>query len=91
MNMFSYWTINVIFDILKMELPMGLCVGLLYAFRLKDYYESMYVFFAFPVGVVPFTYGFSFFFSSEWGAQFFTVVLNLTAMMFLPIGIYVMQ
>jgi hypothetical protein len=36
--MFSYWTINVIFDILKMELPMMMCVGLLYAFKLEDYY-----------------------------------------------------
>ena len=38
MNMFSYWTINVIFDIVKMELPMMMCVGLLYAFKLEDYY-----------------------------------------------------
>ena len=90
MNMFSYWTINVIFDIFKMELPMMMCVGLLYAFSLEEYYESMYVFFAFPVGVVPFTHGISFLFQTEWGAQFFTVVLNLSAMMFLPIGIFLM-
>jgi ATP-binding cassette subfamily A (ABC1) protein 3 len=68
MNMFSYWTINVLFDIFKMEIPMALCVGLLYAFRLKDYYPSMYVFFLFPVGVVPFTHGLSFLFGTEWSA-----------------------
>lgn len=32
MNLFSYWTINVLFDIFKMEIPMMMCVGLLYAF-----------------------------------------------------------
>lgn len=68
MNLFSYWCINVIFDIIKMEIPMAMCVGLLYAFRLKEYYMSMYVFFLFPVGVVPFTHGTSFLFQTEWSA-----------------------
>jgi ATP-binding cassette subfamily A (ABC1) protein 3 len=91
MNMFSYWTINVLFDICKMEIPMGLCVGLLYAFRLQEYYMSMYVFFAFPIGVVPFTHAFSFFFKTEWSAQLFTIVINLVGLMFMPIGIFFME
>jgi ATP-binding cassette, subfamily A (ABC1), member 3 len=62
MNLFSYWAINVLFDIIKMEIPMLLCIGLIFAFRLSDYYMSLYVFLLFPVGVVPFTHGFSFLF-----------------------------
>lgn len=91
MNLFSYWTINVLFDIVKMEIPMCLCVGLLYAFQLEEYYQAMYVFFAFPVGVVPFTHGLSFLFKTEWSAQLLTIVINLAGLMFLPIGIFFMQ
>ena len=41
------------------------------------------VLFAWPLGVVPFVHAISFFFSSEWSAQFFTVFLNIAVMMVL--------
>ena len=91
MNMCSYWFINVLFDIFKMEIPMVLSVGLLFAFQLEEYYQSAFVFLLFPIGVVPFTHAMSFLFASEWSAQFSTIVLNLGAMMFTPLIVFVMQ
>lgn len=68
MNICSYWIVNLLFDILKMEIPMVLCCVLLYAFELVEYFPAMFVFVAYPVGVVPFTHATSFLFTSEWSA-----------------------
>lgn len=62
MNICSYWIVNLLFDILKMEIPMVICCALLYAFEMKDYFSAMFVFVAFPLGVVPFTHATSFLF-----------------------------
>lgn len=34
MNLCSYWIVNLLFDILKMEVPMIICCVLLYSFEL---------------------------------------------------------
>ena len=62
MNLCSYWIVNILFDILKMEVPMVICCTLLYAFDLREYYPAMFVFVAYPIGVVPFTHATSFLF-----------------------------
>ena len=62
LNMGSYWLVNVLFDIMKMEIPMFLCVILLFVFQLLDYYSSLFIFLAFPFAVVPFTHATSFLF-----------------------------
>ena len=89
MNLCSYWIVNLLFDILKMEIPMVLCCVLLYYFEMKDYFSAMFVFVAYPIGVVPFTHATSFLFQSEWSAQFFTVGLNLIVMIFGPLTVYI--
>ena len=68
MNLCSYWIVNILFDIIKMEVPMVLCCVLLYLFELKEYYPAMFVFVVYPFGVVPFTHATSFLFQSEWSA-----------------------
>ena len=68
MNLCSYWIVNLLFDILKMEVPMIICCVLLYSFELQDYLPAMFVFMAYPIGVVPFTHATSFLFQSEWSA-----------------------
>ena len=88
MNICSYWIVNILFDTLKMEVPMVLCCVLLYLFELTEYFPAMFVFLAYPIGVVPFTHATSFLFSSEWSAQFFTVGLNLIVMIFGPLTVY---
>ena len=62
MNLCSYWIVNIIFDILKMEIPMILCCVLLYYFEMTDYFSAMFVFVVYPLGVVPFTHATSFMF-----------------------------
>ena len=89
MNVCSYWIVNLVYDILKMEVPMVLCCVLLYYFELVEYFPAMTVFVAYPIGVVPFTHATSFLFQSEWSAQFFTVGLNLIVMIFGPLTVYV--
>jgi len=49
------------------------------------------IFLAFPIGMVPFTHATSFFFVSEWAAQFFTVFVNIFVMMIIPTAVYIMQ
>lgn len=64
MNLSAYWISNYIFDILKAEIPMGIVIGLMYAFNLN--YDGVWVIFLlFPIGVIPFTYVTSFIFSNE--------------------------
>ena len=62
MNLCSYWIVNILFDIIKMEVPMVLCCVLLFVFELKEYLPAMFVFLAYPIGVVPFTHATSFIF-----------------------------
>lgn len=89
MNLISYWVVNLLFDILKMEVPMVLCCVLLYYFELIEYYSAMFVFVAYPIGVVPFTHACSFLFQTEWAAQMFTVGLNLVVTIFGPLTVYI--
>lgn len=75
MSLPAYWVANYIFDILKGVIPSALVIGLMYAFQLN--YEWVWVLFLlYPVGVIPFTYVTSFFFSSENIAQTVTIFLH---------------
>ena len=89
MNLKAYWLVNIAFDIFKMQLPMIIICLLLFVFQLKEYYSSIFIFMAFPLGVVPFTHACSFLFQTEWSAQFFTVGLNLSVMIFGPLTVYI--
>jgi hypothetical protein len=72
MSLSAYWISNLVFDILKAEIPMAIIIGFLYAFDLG--YENVWaVFLMYPVGVVPFTYWTSFIFNSENIAQTVTI------------------
>lgn len=64
MSIYAYWTANYIFEIFKMELPVVICLGLVYAFG-QDQPMIWRVFLMLPVGLVPFTFGTSFFFQKE--------------------------
>lgn len=68
MNTFAYWVINIFFDLFKIEFIVGLCASLLFAFGLREYYQALYIFLLWPVGVVPFTHATSFLFTTEWAA-----------------------
>lgn len=75
MSLPAYWTSNIIFDICKAIIPSVIVIGLMYAFGL-DYPHTWIMFLLYPVGVIPFTYVFSFVFASENVAQTLTIFLH---------------
>ena len=62
MNLFSYWLVNLVFDMVKTLFPIGLIIIIMYFFNLKDLYVILPIFLLFPIAVVPFTYASSFIF-----------------------------
>jgi len=38
MNLFSYWLVNLLFDMIKTLFPIGLIILIMYFFDLKDFY-----------------------------------------------------
>lgn len=60
----AYWGANLISDILKMYIPIGIIIGLNAAFSLE--YEGVWILLLlYPISVVPFTYLTSFLFTRD--------------------------
>ena len=74
-NIFSYWIVNYIFELIKYYFTGGICLLLLWAF---DYYEEyLYIFYiTYGLGMVSFTYSVSFFFQDESNAQNAIILIN---------------
>ena len=74
-NIFSYWIVNYIFEIIKYYFTGGVCLLLLWAF---DYYEEyLYIFYlTYGIGMISFTYSISFFFNDESNAQNAIILIN---------------
>jgi hypothetical protein len=85
LNLLAYHSVNLTFDIVKAELIVLVCCSTFFMFGLYDYYWSLIVLVAWPFSVIPFTHASAFLFSKEWTAQFFTILINLIAMLVLPI------
>ena len=75
MSLTAYWISNLIFDIVKGIIPSAIVIGLIYAFGL-EYDHAWAMFLLYPVGVIPFTYVFSFLFTSENVAQTITIFMH---------------
>jgi hypothetical protein len=75
MNIFAYWTGNYIFEIIKMEIPILLSLGLVYAFD-EGLPMVWRTFLLLPVGMVPFTFGVSFFFGQDSSAMSTVMFVN---------------
>ena len=75
MNIFAYWTANYIFEIIKTELPILLSLGLVYAFD-EGLPMVWRTFLLLPVGLVPFTFGISFFFGQDSSAKSTVMFVN---------------
>ena len=75
MSLPAYWISNMIADIIKMYIPVGLIIGI--SVLLNCNYPGVWaVFLALPWGLVPFTYLTSFLFSTDTNAQITTLVVN---------------
>jgi hypothetical protein len=75
MNIFAYWSGNYIFEMMKTELPILLALGLIYAFD-EGLPMVWRTFLLLPVGLVPFTFGISFFFGQDSSAMSTVMFLN---------------
>ena len=74
-NIFSYWIINYIFELVKYYFSTGICIFLLWAF---DYYEKyLYILYiTFGPSMISLTYSLSFFFDNESNAQNAIILIN---------------
>jgi len=90
MSLPAYWISNMIFDIIKAEVPSAIVIGLMYAFNL-GYTYSWIMFLLYPVGVVPFTYVTSFLFTSENVAQTITIFMHFVFAGIGAIVVYVLR
>ena len=64
MSLAGYWTSNIVFDILISYGPIGLIILLSMAFD-KNYRGVWVLFLLYPPAIVPYTYLWSYFFTSD--------------------------
>ena len=90
MSLAGYWTSNLVFDILMAYVPIGLIILLSMAFN-KNYSHVWALFLLYPPAIVPYTYVWSFLFSSDINAQIFTLFLHFISGGLLTVAVFVMQ
>ena len=72
----AYWTVNLLFDLLKCLLISGLILLLIEVYEL-DFPDSWTILLEYPFAIVPFTYASSFLFQKESTAQNWTIFMHL--------------
>ena len=74
-NIFAYWIVNYIYELIKYYFTGGVIIFLIWAF---DYYQTyLYVFYiVYGLGMVSFTYCLSFLFGDESNAQNAIILIN---------------
>ena len=75
MSLAGYWGSNVIFDIIMAYIPIMLIILLTFLFD-KNYEGVWLLFMLYPIAIVPYTYVWSFVFTSDINAQIFTLFLH---------------
>ena len=90
MSLSGYWTSNIIFDILMAYVPIGLIIMLTFIFD-KNYHDVWALFMLYPIAIVPYTYVWSFLFTSEINSQTFTLILHFIFGGLLAVVVYLMQ
>ena len=90
MSLAGYWGSNLIFDIIMAYIPILLIILLTFLFD-KNYEGVWLLFLLYPLAIVPYTYVWSFAFSSDINAQIFTLFLHFIAGGLGCIVVFVMQ
>ena len=90
MSLSGYWTSNMIFDILLAYVPIGLIIMLTIIFD-RNLHELWVLFMLYPLAIVPYTYVWSFVFTSEINSQIFTMILHFISGGLLAVIVYVLQ
>ena len=90
MSLSGYWISNMIFDILLAYVPIGLIIMLTIIFD-RNLHHVWVLFVLYPPAIVPYTYAWSFLFSSEINSQIFTLILHFIFGGLLTVIVYVLQ
>ena len=85
----GYWISNMIFDILMAYVPIGLIIILTIIFD-RNLNDVWVLFMLYPLAIVPYTYVWSFLFTSETNSQIFTLILHFITGGLLNVIVYVM-
>lgn len=75
MNLKAYWVGNFAFDFIKMQFTIGITMALLFGFDL-GYTGAWATYLALPLGIIPFSYAMSFWFTVDSAAQTFTMFFH---------------
>ena len=90
MRLSSYWISNFIFDAGKLYITVITTIVLFYAFDMV-YESSIVVYALFPLGILPFTYVFSFLFSADSAAQTFTMFCHTATILVFSTVIFIVR
>ena len=90
MRLSSYWIANFIFDAIKLYITVVTTIVLFYVFEM-EYESSKVVFALFPIAIIPFTYVFSFLFSSDSAAQTFTMFCHTSTILIFSTVIFIVR
>ena len=90
MRLSAYWIANFIFDALKLYVTIAVTIVLFNVFD-QEYDSAKWVFIAFPFGILPFTYVFSFFFTADSAAQTFTMFFHMFVILAASTFVFVMR
>eukprot|EP01022_Parablepharisma_sp_SALTPOND_P033217 TRINITY_DN88309_c0_g1_i1.p1 TRINITY_DN88309_c0_g1~~TRINITY_DN88309_c0_g1_i1.p1 ORF type:complete len:1355 (+),score=109.74 TRINITY_DN88309_c0_g1_i1:227-4291(+) len=83
-SLFSYWTSNACFDLIRSLIPASAGIGMIYAFSI-DMPNVWVLVLIFAIILIPFTYASSFLFENENVAQTVTLVFHFSmGMLFVP-------
>ena len=80
----------MIFDIFMAYVPIGLIIMLTIIFD-RNLHDVWVLFVLYPLAIVPYTYVWSFIFTSDINAQIFTLFLHFVAGGLLVVVIFVLQ
>jgi ABC-type multidrug transport system fused ATPase/permease subunit len=90
MSLFGYWSANLLSDVIKAFIPIG--VILLLCWAINVWYKGVWVLFLlYPFAVVPFSYVTSFLFSSDTVAQICTLFLHFLGGGVMSLTVFTLQ
>ena len=90
MRLSSYWIVNFIFDSFKLYVVIATSLLMFHLFG-QTYPTATWILLAFPFGIIPFTYVFSYMFSVESAAQTFTFFCHMFVILFASLLIFILR
>ena len=90
MRLSSYWITNFIFDSAKLYLTILASLLMFHIFE-QDYPTATWILVAFPFGVMPWIYVWSYMFTAESAAQTFTFFCNMFVILFASLVVFILR